>query len=446
MVLRKKFVKNLEEDAKLLSQSLDVDKRLFLADIWNSQVHNLMLRKQGIISKEDLRGVLRRLGDAQKKFEEGKFEFKDDLEDVHMNIEDFVTGNFKRGGVMHTARSRNDQTVTDTRMVCRGEINDVIEELISLKEVLLKLAEKHKGTLMPGYTHLRVAQPYLFGHWCLAYHDAFARDVERLEDAYGRVNLCPLGAGAFAGTSFPIDRKFTAELLGFDGLVENSLDAVASRDFAAEILADLAILASNLSRLCEELIIFGADGFGFIKMADEFATGSSIMPQKRNPDMAELIKGKTGRVYGNLINLLTTLKGITYSYNRDLQEDKTPLWDSFDTVKLNLKVMTGMLDSLEVDKERMGKTAEEDKSIFATDLANLLVRKGLAFRQAYDIISKLDFNALDFNDFNKKITKYDLRISRKEFTAITSSGISACFPSAMPWANCCAAASRSFHS
>ncbi len=329
---------------------------------------------------------------------------------------------------MHTARSRNDQVVTDTRMVCREEINNTIETLIYLKEVLLELAKKHSDTLMPGYTHLYPAQPTTFGHWCLAYYDAFGRDVERLEDSYKRVNSCPLGAVAFSGTSFPIDRELTAKLLGFDTLVENSLDAIASRDFVVEALANLAILASNLSRFCEDLIIFSTREFGYIEFSDEYMAGSSIMPQKKNKDVEELIRGRTGIIYGNLYNILTNLKGLPYSYNRDMQEDKPPLWSSFDTMDASLSVLPGMLSSMTLDKDVMKNKIPLD--IFGSAIVDAIVQKGLQFATAYEVVGnilkdeKFQHSGLDKEKLkgklNEKLKEFELQFIKNEFDEIVS--------------------------
>jgi len=412
-MLRKRFNKNIKKEVANFTQSIAEDRRLFLYDIWNTQAHNLMLHRQEIIKEENLKLILKYLEKAKQEFLNNEFIFDEELEDVHINIENYVRGKGgKKTGVLHTARSRNDQVVTDTRMLCRDEINNVIENLINLAGVLLELSGKHAGTIVPGYTHLQQAQPTTFGHFCLAYAGAFKRDIERLSETYKRVNLCPLGSCAFAGTSFQIDRKFTAELLGFDGAVENSLDAVSSRDFAVEIISNLAIIMSNLSRLCEEIIIFATSEFNFIEISDEYTTGSSIMPQKKNPDVAELIRGRTGRVYGNLINILTVIKGITYSYNRDLQEDKKPLWDSFDVVNSSLIVVSGMLAEMKV------KEPEINPDIIATDIANLLVQKGVPFRDAYNIVA--DFiKSSDFKKLNENLSEFNIKLTGEEIKLLT---------------------------
>lgn len=378
------------------TESLKTDKRLFNADVWNSKAHTLMLAKCGIIGKSDAEIILKCLKKAENEFRNKKFKFHEELEDVHMNIESYV---LKEGGekcgVMHTARSRNDQVVTDTRILTRESANKTTENLLNLCKVILKLAEEN-DIVVPGYTHTQQAMPTLFSHWLTAYFDAFARDIERIEDAYKRINLSPLGSAAFAGTSFPIDRDYTAKLLGFDGIIENSLDAVASRDFIAEILSDLAILMSNLSRLSEEIVLYSTSEFRLIKISEKYTTGSSIMPQKRNPDIAELVRGKTGRIYGNLINILTTLKALPYSYNRDMQEDKIPLFDSFDEVNACIEITAEMLQNIKLEKREM------DKEIIATDLANLLTTKKTPFRKAYSIVKESIYGNLDLTQYLKK--------------------------------------------
>jgi len=381
------------------TQSLNTDKRLFKADIWNSKAHNLMLLKCGIIERKTAKQIFKYLNEAEKKFNDDKFELDETLEDVHMNIEKYV---LEKGGeacgVMHTARSRNDQVVTDTRILTRELANKTIGNLLNLCKAILKKAEEDNknNIIFPGYTHMQQAMPTLSSHWLLAYFDAFTRDIKRIEDCYKRINLCPLGSAAFAGTSFPIDRKYTAKLLGFDDIIENSLDAVASRDFVAEILSDLAILMSNLSRLSEEIVIFSTSEFGLIEISEKYTTGSSIMPQKRNPDIAELVRGKTGKMYGNLINILTILKALPYSYNRDMQEDKTPLFDSFDEVNACIEITTEMLQNIKLKKKKM------NKEIIATDLANLLTTKKIPFRKAYNIVKESIYGNLDLKKYLKK--------------------------------------------
>jgi len=391
--IRSRFSTDAKSQVIEFTQSLNNDRELFLADVAASEVHTIMLAGCGIIPQDDAALILAALAGAREKFISGKFEFDENLEDVHINIESYMISNYGvRCGAVHTARSRNDQVVTDMRCVVRERINGTIENLIKFIEILLEIAKQHKDTLMPGYTHLQRAQPTVFGHWLTAYAFALSRDIERLESAYKRVNLCPLGAAAFGGTSFNIDRKLTADLLGFDGIIENSLDAVAARDFSAEVISDLAVLMSTLGRLSEEIIIFNSSEFNFLNISDEYATGSSIMPQKKNPDIAELSRGRTGAVYGNLISILTMLKGIPYTYNRDMQEDKKCVFESFNTVNSVLCVFCGMVGSMKVNRKVMRKRI--DTGIAATEIANLITIRGMPFRSAYSIVGDMVKNGL----------------------------------------------------
>jgi len=381
---------------KKFTQSIDIDKKLFEADVWNTIAHNIMLAKQGIIEKNTAKKIIKILNKALDEFKKGKFKFDEELEDVHMNIENYV---LKKGGeecgVMHTARSRNDQVVTDTRIVARDMLLNTMENLLNFIDALIEFA-KRSNIIIPGYTHTQQAMPTLASHWIMSYVDAFLRDFERLNDTFKRTNLSPLGSVAFAGTNFPIDRNFTAKLLGFDGLIENSADGVASRDFIAEILSAYAILASNFSRLSEEIILFNSYEFNFIEISEEYTTGSSIMPQKKNPDIAELTRGKTGRIYGNLINILTILKGIPYTYNRDLQEDKFPLFDSDNEINSIIKIFTEFVKHIKFkDQEEIDK--KFSKEIIATDITNALVLKNIPFRTAYNIVKE----AINKNDFSR---------------------------------------------
>jgi len=384
---------------KKFTHSIDIDKRIFEADIWNTTAHNLMLAKQGIIEKSISREIIKNLKNALIEFNKGNFKFFEEFEDVHMNIENYVISNGgEKCGSMHIARSRNDQVVTDTRILTREITLDTMENLLNLSNSMIDLA-KRSNVIIPGYTHFQQAMPTLASHWVLAYIDAFLRDFERLNDSYKRTNLCPLGSAAFVGTSFNIDRSFTANLLGFDGLIENSLDGIASRDFIAEILSCLAILSSTLSRLSEELILFDSYEFGLIEISSEWTTGSSIMPQKKNPDIAELARGKTGKIYGDLINILVLLKSIPYSYNRDMQEDKFPLFDASDEINSVLKILMKMSKGIKFkEQEQINKKFSYE--IVATDMANLLVIKGIPFRKAYNLV-KNAINKGDLSEINK---------------------------------------------
>ena len=368
--------------------SIPYDWRLYPYDIAGSIAHAAMLGKTRIISDREARRIITGLKGVLKEIATGKLEFRMDLEDIHMNIEHRLTQKIGPvGGKLHTARSRNDQVALDVRMYLRDEVLRISHGLRDMQRTLVALAERYQSVIMPGYTHLQRAQPVLLGHHLLAYHEMFERDRERLADCYKRLNILPLGAGALAGTVLPIDRRFVARLLGFKGVAENSMDAVADRDFAVEFTAACSQIMVHVSRMAEELVLWSSAEFGFITIADAFTTGSSLMPQKKNPDVAELARGKTGRVFGSLIALLTVLKGLPLAYNRDLQEDKEPLFDAADTVVQTVGIMNTMLRSITFHDDRM-RHAAEDGLITATDLADYLVRKGIPFRQAHGIVGR----------------------------------------------------------
>ncbi|OGW46837.1 MAG: argininosuccinate lyase [Nitrospirae bacterium GWD2_57_8] len=368
--------------------SIPYDWRLYPYDIAGSVAHAEMLGKTGILTKKETVLIIRGLESIRKEIASGDFAFRIELEDIHMNIESRLIENIgPLGGKLHTARSRNDQVALDLRLYLRDEIAEIHWLLRQLQAVLVGLAEKHTGTVMPGYTHLQRAQPVLFGHHLLAYYEMFDRDRARLEDCFGRVNVLPLGAGALAGTVHPIDRTFVARKLGFDAVAENSIDAVSDRDFAIEFAAACAQIMMHLSRFSEELVLWSSAEFGFISLSDAYATGSSIMPQKKNPDVAELTRGKTGRVYGSLLSLLTVRKGLPLAYNRDMQEDKEPVFDAADTVNRALTVFAGMLQRITVHVGAMRRAAD-DGFITATDLADYLVRKGMPFREAHEVVGR----------------------------------------------------------
>ena len=390
-----RFTEATHELVEEFTASIPYDWRLYPYDIAGSMVHATMLAKQGIITKAESRRISRGLEAILKEIVSGAFEFSVELEDIHMNIEGRLIEKIGPvGGKLHTARSRNDQVALDIRMYLRDEIAEVHELLTSLQKVIIDLADKHSDVVLPGYTHLQRAQPVLLGHHLLAYYEMFERDRGRLEDCFRRVNVMPLGAGALAGTVLPIDRKFVAKELGFSGVCENSMDAVSDRDFAIEFVSACAQIMMHLSRLSEELVIWSSSEFGFITISDGFTTGSSIMPQKKNPDVAELTRGKTGRVYGSLVALLTIMKGLPLAYNRDMQEDKEPLFDTADTVTLSLSVYTEMLKGITIHRETMRRAAE-DGFITATDLADYLVRKGMPFRQAHEIVGRAVLRAIE---------------------------------------------------
>jgi len=364
------------------------DVRLAEFDIQGSLAHARMLRGAGLLSDQDLADIERGLTRILEDIRSGAFEWSLELEDVHLNIERRLTEMVGDAGKrLHTARSRNDQVATDVRLYLRSAIDDIVERVRGMQRALLDLAEKHTATVMPGFTHLQVAQPVSFAHHLLAYFEMLTRDAERLGDCRKRVNRLPLGAAALAGTSFKIDRARVARELGFDGVCENSLDAVSDRDFAIEFCACAAILMTHLSRLSEELILWMSPRFGFIDLADRFCTGSSIMPQKKNPDVPELVRGKTGRVNGHLVALLTLMKAQPLAYNKDNQEDKEPLFDTVDTVATSLAIFTDMIGGIEVNSEAMRDAAKEGFAT-ATDFADYLVRKGVPFRDAHEAVAR----------------------------------------------------------
>ena len=368
--------------------SVGFDRRLAFADIEGSAAHAAMLAHVGILAADELVQIERGLAQVRDEIARGAFEWKLELEDVHLNIEARLTQLIGEPGKrLHTARSRNDQVATDLRLWLRGEIDRLLHEVTRLQGALIELAARHSATVMPGFTHLQVAQPVTFGHHLLAYVEMLERDRERLIDARRRVNRLPLGAAALAGTTFPIDREFVARRLGFDAICENSLDAVSDRDFAIEFTAAASIAMMHLSRLAEELVLWMNPRFAFIRLPDRFTTGSSIMPQKKNPDVPELARGKTGRVYGHLMALLTLMKAQPLTYNKDNQEDKEPLFDTVGTLSDTLRAFADMLPGIEVNVEAMRNAAAEGFAT-ATDLADALVRKGLAFRDAHEAVAR----------------------------------------------------------
>ncbi|WP_456436343.1 argininosuccinate lyase [Thermovibrio ammonificans] len=390
-----RFKESTNKLVEQFTESVSYDKRLAPFDIAGSVAHVRMLAKQGILSKEEADRIVEGLHKVLEEVESGKFEWKTELEDVHMNVEKRLTELVGPvGGKLHTGRSRNDQVATDVRLYVRHEIEEVLKLLKELRRAFLKQAEEHIDVVMPGYTHLQIAQPVLYSHHMLAYYHMFKRDEERFRDTLKRVNVSPLGSAALAGTSYPLDREFTAELLGFEGVTRNSMDAVSDRDFVAETIFNCAMVMMHLSRLSEELILWSTEEFGFIELPDAFCTGSSIMPQKKNPDVSELTRGKTGRVYGDLMAILTILKGLPLTYNRDLQEDKEPLFDALDTVKMALKVNALVVAGMKPKAERMREQARKGFSL-ATDLADYLAKKGMPFREAHRVVGELVAYCLD---------------------------------------------------
>jgi argininosuccinate lyase len=369
--------------------SVSFDQRLAAADIAGSLAHAAMLHEVGVLSGQDLADIERGMAHIRGEIERGEFTWQLALEDVHLNIERRLTELVGDAGKrLHTGRSRNDQVATDVRLWLRGEIDAILALLRDVQRALVAQAAMHASTIMPGFTHLQVAQPVTFGHHLLAYVEMFERDAERLADARRRLNRLPLGAAALAGTSFPIDRAFVAQRLGFDGLCENSLDAVSDRDFAIEFCAAAALVMTHVSRLAEELVLWMSPRYGFIRLPDRFTTGSSIMPQKKNPDVPELARGKSGRVTGHLVSLLMLMKGQPLAYNKDNQEDKEPLFDTVDTLRGTLRAFAEMLPGLEVDAAAMRRAALEGFAT-ATDLADHLVKRGLPFRDAHEAVARV---------------------------------------------------------
>ena len=383
-----RFSEPIDDLTQRFNASVAFDRRLAEFDVQGSLAHARMLARCAIISRDDLAAIERGMARILDEVRSGSFPWSIEHEDVHLNIEHRLTElEGDAGKRLHTARSRNDQVATDLRLWLRDEIDDLAHLLRRVRERLLDLAGKNSATLMPGFTHLQVAQPITFGHHLMAYFEMFTRDAERFADCRRRANRLPLGASALAGTGFPIDRESVARELGFDGVCENSLDAVSDRDFAVEFLAAAALTMAHVSRLAEELVLWSSTPFGFVAIADRFCTGSSIMPQKRNPDVPELMRGKTGRVYGALVALLTLLKGQPLAYNKDNQEDKEPLFDAADTLRDVLAILAELLPGVEARPERMREALRQGFAT-ATDLADYLVRKGVAFRDAHEIVAR----------------------------------------------------------
>lgn len=403
-----RFVEHAEEWVDEFGASIGFDKELVEEDIEGSLAHVSMLKKTNILTEEEANEIEKGLKKLLEKAKKGELTFSVALEDIHLNIEKMLTDEIGPvGGKLHTARSRNDQVATDMHLYLRKQVKEILDAIATLQDVLVRKAEEEIDTIIPGYTHLQRAQPISFGHHLMAYFWMLERDYERFKESLKRINISPLGAGALAGTTFPIDRHYTAELLGFDGIYENSLDAVSDRDFILEFLSDSSILMMHLSRFCEEIILWSSQEFQFIEIDDRFATGSSIMPQKKNPDMAELIRGKTGRVYGNLFGLLTVMKGTPLAYNKDMQEDKEGMFDTVKTVKGSLKIFAGMIETMKVNRNRMEKAVSQDFSN-ATELADYLAAKGVPFRKAHEIVGKLVLYCIQ-ND------KFLLDLSMDEF-------------------------------
>jgi argininosuccinate lyase len=386
-----RFANDISADVAQFTESVSFDWRLWRHDIQGSIAHATMLAKIGVLTKKELDEIVKGLTAIAKEIAAGKFKWKPELEDVHMNIEAELTKRVPAGAKLHTARSRNDQVALDVRMWLRDEITLLLGEIADLQRSLVTLGEKNADVIIPGYTHLQRAQPVYLAHHLLAYVEMLERDCERLWDCHSRVNICPLGSGAIAGSTLPLKRELVAKLLNFvdaEGkvqLTQNSMDAVSDRDFLIEFSAAAALLAIHISRLAEDVILWASAEFNFIKIADAYTTGSSLMPQKKNPDIAELARGKTGRVVGNLMALLTLLKGLPMTYNRDLQEDKERLFDTADTVRATTRIFSAMLRNVKINRAACEKAAS-DPALLATDLADYLVRKGMAFRPAHHVV------------------------------------------------------------
>jgi argininosuccinate lyase len=405
--------------------SFPFDRRLYAHDIAGSIAHCEMLARQHIIPRADAKRIVAALRQIQAEFDAGKFRASRADEDIHMAVERRLIEKVGGiGGKLHTARSRNDQVALDLRLFLRAEGASIDQLLGRLRRALATVAARHADVILPGYTHLQPAQPVLFAHHCLAYAEMLTRDAGRFDDCLKRLNVLPLGSGALAGTTFPIDRAYIARRLGFRAVSMNSMDAVSDRDFAAEFLSACAVLGMHLSRLSEDLILWSSQEFGFVEFPDAFATGSSIMPQKKNPDVAELIRGKTGRLYGNLVSLLTTLKGLPMTYNRDLQEDKEPVFDSVDTIKSTLEVLSALLPQLRIKRDRMRAAATAGFTL-ATELADYLATKGVPFRDAHGVVGAVVRHCLAQQRTLEELTLAELRRFSPHFRADVKKWLSA---------------------
>ncbi|WP_138418915.1 argininosuccinate lyase [Aquibacillus sediminis] len=409
-----RFTKPTSQLMDEYTASIQFDQKLAKYDIQGSLAHVEMLAKCGIIAESDATTIAKGLEAVAEKIETGEAELTEDNEDIHMNVEKLLIDEVGPvGGKLHTGRSRNDQVALDMRLYLREALVMLSQLVVDVQNALYNQAKNNLDTVLPGYTHLQRAQPVLFAHHMMAYVFMFQRDVERLVDSFKRVNKSPLGAGALAGTSFPIDRQYVADKLNFDGITENSLDSVSDRDFVVEFLSNASLISTHLSRLCEELVQWSSAEFNFIELDDEFCTGSSMMPQKKNPDVAELVRGKTGRVYGHLMGMLTTLKGLPLAYNKDMQEDKEGMFDTVETLKGALALFAPMIESMHVNKETMYQAVAKDYSN-ATDLADYLVGKDLPFREAHAVVGQVVLYCIQHN-------KYLLDLEFEEFQQFSES-------------------------
>ena len=415
-----RFTSGPGEDVAKFTESISFDRRLWRHDLLGSIAHATMLGNIGVLSKAESKRIVKVLEAIGVDIEEGRFEWNESLEDVHMNIEAELTRREPAGAKLHTGRSRNDQVALDMRMWLRDEMVELEVEISSLQRSLVELGVKNDKVILPGYTHLQRAQPVYFAHHLLAYVEMFARDHERLLDAFSRVNVCPLGSGALAGTTLPLDRKQVAEFLGFEDskgrpvISQNSMDAVSDRDFAVEFCFIASMTGVHLSRLAEDLILWSSSEFDYIRISDEYTTGSSLMPQKKNPDIAEIARGKSGRLIGNLVSLLTLLKGLPMAYNRDLQEDKERLFDSVDTIRSTVRLMSSMLSNISV-KVKSCEDAACDPGLLATDLADYLVNRKVAFREAHHIVGALVALAEKLKKPLNLLTLKDMQSVSKKF-------------------------------
>ncbi len=404
-----RFSKSTDKSVDDFNSSIRFDSRMYSQDIRGSQAHAKMLGKQGIIPKEDADLIVKTLGEILADIECGKVEFTIDAEDIHMNIETILISRIGDVGKrLHTGRSRNDQVALDNKLYLRDEAEILSSMLTDLQKTILTLAENNLDTIMPGYTHLQKAQPITFSHHVMAYYEMFSRDLSRLSDWKKRMNVMPLGSGALAGTTYPLDRDFVAKELEFDDITKNSIDGVSDRDFVCEMAFVLSMIMVHLSRFSEEIILWSSNEFGFITLDDAYSTGSSIMPQKKNPDIAELARGKSGRVFGSLMGLLTMLKGLPLAYNKDMQEDKEQIFDALDTVKMCLPVFCGMLKTMTINKSAMEKGAKGGFTN-ATDVADYLVKKGLPFRDAHAVVGKMVAFCLDTDKFIEELSMAEFK-------------------------------------
>jgi len=419
-----RFDKNTDKLVDELNASITFDKRFYKEDITGSIAHATMLGRQGIIAQAEADKIIEALKGIMADMEAGKIPFNIEDEDIHMCVEAELTRRIgDTGKRLHTARSRNDQVAVDFRMYMKKEVLEIRAMILSLIEVLVNMAEQHTGTIMPAYTHLQRAQPSTFAHYMMAYANMLKRDVLRLEDAYDRMDENPLGCGALCGTTHPIDRAYTAQLLGFTRVCENSLDGVSDRDYVIEVLSALATLMMHLSRFSEEIILWCSWEFKFIELDDAYSTGSSIMPQKKNPDIAELVRGKSGRVYGSLMGFLTIMKGLPLAYNKDMQEDKEQVFDAIDTVKACLPVFTAMVDTMKVNADNMYKAASRG-FINATDCADYMVKKGMPFREAYTIVGHLVNHCISIDKTLEQLTLAEFKSFSDIFEADVFEAIS----------------------